>query len=283
MKHAPFIVGIAIALMILSGCADNQPIEKGPEETSIIPSEETAEKLTKEPTYVSADSHDQAGTDTASSENGQTAPIFEKMGNLPEGFVYLDDVIPTAKFDIRYFGENNFVGERINGYNAPFAIMTAEAAEALKRVQADLLEKGYNLLIFDAYRPQKAVDHFKAWSQDASDTKMKEQYYPDLDKSRLFELGYIALKSGHSRGSTVDLTLIDLQTGEEMDMGASFDFFGEISHHGTDLISEEQAANRNILKEAMEKHGFAAYYKEWWHYTFKDEPYPSQYFDFDVE
>ena len=208
---------------------------------------------------------------------------FEKKRALPEGFVYVDDVIPSARFDIRYFGENNFVGRRIDGYKAPFAILSREAAEALKRVSDDLAELGYGLLIFDGYRPQKAVDDFAAWSLDPSDAKMKEQYYPEVDKSRLFELGYIASRSGHTRGSTVDLTLVRLDTGEEVDMGGPFDFFGPVSHHGTDLVTEEQTANRNILKEAMEKHGFAAYDQEWWHYTLKPEPYPDTYFDFDVE
>jgi len=208
---------------------------------------------------------------------------FEKKRALPEGFVYVDEVIPSARFDIRYYGENNFVGRRINGYKAPFAILTKEAAEALKRVSDDLAEQGYGLLIFDGYRPQKAVDDFVAWSRDPSDAKMKGQFYPEVDKSRLFELGYIASKSGHTRGSTVDLTLVRLDTGEEADMGGPFDFFGPLSHHGTDLVTEEQTANRNILKEAMEKHGFAAYDQEWWHYTLKPEPYPDTYFDFDVE
>jgi len=207
----------------------------------------------------------------------------EKKRNLPKGFVYLDDLIPTVQFDIRYYGNNNFVGKRINGYNAPLAIMTEEAAEALKEVQAELREKGFTLLIFDAYRPQKAVNHFMVWSKDAKDTKMKEQYYPNLDKSVLFQLGYIAEKSGHSRGSTVDLTLIDLKTGEKVDMGGNFDFFSEISHHSTDLITNAQAANRKLLKDVMEKHGFKPYLEEWWHYTLKNEPYPLQYFNFDVE
>ena len=208
---------------------------------------------------------------------------FEKKRALPEGFVYLDEVIPSARFDIRYYGEFNFVGRRISGYNAPFAILSKEAAEALKRVSDDLAERGFGLLIFDGYRPQKAVDDFAAWSLDPSDAKMKEIFYPEVDKSRLFELGYIASRSGHTRGSTVDLTLVRLDTGEEVDMGGPFDFFGPVSHHGTDLVTEEQTANRNILKEAMEKHGFAAYDQEWWHYTLKPEPYPDTYFDFDVE
>lgn len=224
-----------------------------------------------------------AETEKANHPEETKPPLFAKKHALPDGFVYLDDHIPGIMLDIRYFGENNFVGAPIDGYNAPFAIMAVEAADALANVQEEVQELGYTLLIYDAYRPQKAVEHFKAWSQDPEDTKTKDDYYPDLDKSRLFKMGYIASRSGHSRGSTVDLTLADASTGEPVDMGGPYDFFGELSHHGTALIDDEQAANRLILKEAMERHGFKAYSKEWWHYTLRNEPYPDTYFDFDVE
>jgi D-alanyl-D-alanine dipeptidase len=201
---------------------------------------------------------------------------------LPEGFVYITDVIPTALLEIRYYGENNFMGTRVDGYEAPTAILTAEAAAALK-VAADILaEQGYQIKVFDAYRPQRAVNHFMRWAQDLDDQKMKEAFYPDVDKSLLFELGYIAEKSGHTRGSTVDLTLVYMATGEEVDMGSGFDLLGEISHHDTDLVGPAQLANRNILRAAMEAAGFIAYPKEWWHYTLADEPYPDTYFDFEV-
>lgn len=200
---------------------------------------------------------------------------------LPKGFVYVHDVIETVQYDIRYYGEDNFVGTRIDGYLAPVALLTEEAAAALK-VAADILEEqGYDIKIYDAYRPQRAVDHFVRWGQDAGDTKMKAKYYPNLDKPQLFQ-GYIAKKSGHSRGSVVDLTLVDIATGQEVDMGSDFDFFGEISNHGTDLISPEQEWNRNILRDAMVAAGFQVYTKEWWHYALKDEPYPDTYFDFEV-
>ncbi|HOJ83667.1 MAG: M15 family metallopeptidase [Dethiobacteria bacterium] len=203
--------------------------------------------------------------------------------NLPEGFAYVHEVIETAQLDIRYYGDNNFVGTRIDGYERPVAILTEEAAAALK-VAADILEEqGYYIKIFDAYRPQMAVDHFVRWAEDLDDVKMKEQFYPDLDKSVLFELGYIAEKSGHSRGSTVDLTLVDKNTNEELDMGSGFDFFGEISNHGTDLITEEQERNRNILRDAMVAAGFKIYPEEWWHYTLENEPYPDTYFNFKVK
>ena len=209
------------------------------------------------------------------------APVFAFV--LPEGFVYVTDVIETALLDVRYYGNNNFIGTRIDGYEAPTAVLTEEAAAALK-VAADILEEqGFYIKVFDAFRPQRAVDHFVRWAQDLDDQKMKELFYPDVDKSKLFELGYIAEKSGHSRGSTVDLTLVEIATGKELDMGSGFDFFGPISHHGTGLITKEQEANRNILRDAMVAAGFAIYPEEWWHYTLKDEPYPDQYFDFPVD
>jgi D-alanyl-D-alanine dipeptidase len=202
---------------------------------------------------------------------------------LPEGFVYVTDVIETAQLDIRYYGDHNFVGERIDGYEAPVAILTEEAAAALKIAADSLEEQGYYIKIFDAYRPQQAVDHFVRWAQDVDDTRMKNAFYPDLDKSVLFEQGYIAEKSGHTRGSTVDLTLVYMDTNEEVDMGSGFDFFGEISNHGTDLITEQQEANRNILRDAMVAAGFEVYPEEWWHYKLKDEPYPDEYFNFKVK
>jgi D-alanyl-D-alanine dipeptidase len=192
-------------------------------------------------------------------------------------------VIPSAFLEIRYFSDDNFVGAVIDGYEAPKAILTEEAAEALRQAADALFEQGYYIKIFDAYRPQRAVDHFVRWSKDIEDTKMKEKYYPDLDKAVLFELGYIAENSSHSRGSTVDLTLVDASTGEELDMGSGFDFFGDISNHGTELITEDQEKNRNILRDAMVEAGFEIYPEEWWHYTLKDEPYPDTYFDFPVK
>jgi len=210
-----------------------------------------------------------------------TAPVLAFV--LPEGFAYVTDVIATAELEVRYYGDNNFIGRKIDGYEAPTAILTEEAAAALK-IAADLLEEqGYYIKVFDAYRPQQAVDHFVNWAKDLADQQMKALFYPDVDKSRLFELGYIAEKSGHSRGSTVDLTLVEIATGKEVDMGSGFDFFGTISHHGTELITPEQEANRNILRDAMVAAGFAIYPEEWWHYTLKDEPYPDQYFDFPVD
>jgi zinc D-Ala-D-Ala dipeptidase len=219
----------------------------------------------------------------SSTDNVLQQMQLEKKNSLPQGFVYLDEVIPTAQFEIRYYGDNNFVGKRIDGYKAPLAIFSQTAATALKAVSEDLAKKGYILKIYDAYRPQTAVNHFVRWSQNSADTKMKQQYYPLLDKRNLFKLGFIAKKSGHSRGSTIDLTIVNKETGVDVDMGSPFDFFGDISFYDTSLITKTQKANRAILKEVMVKQGFKPYSKEWWHFTLIKEPFPKQYFDFKVE
>ncbi|HEX3010457.1 MAG TPA: M15 family metallopeptidase [Syntrophomonadaceae bacterium] len=210
-------------------------------------------------------------------------PHLAEKSHLPAGFVYVSQVAPGIQSDIRYYSDNNFVGTRIDGYKAPVAILTNKAAEALQAVNEDLGKQGYSLKIYDAYRPQKAVNHFIRWAQDVNDVKMKSQYYPHADKKDLFKLGYIAKKSGHSRGSTIDLTLIDKETHQEVDMGSSFDLLDPISAFGTTLITSDQAANRRILKSAMQRHAFKPYSREWWHYTLINEPYPKQYFDFNVE
>ncbi|MBN2395746.1 MAG: M15 family metallopeptidase [Candidatus Atribacteria bacterium] len=202
---------------------------------------------------------------------------------IHEGFVYVDEFIPDSIFEVRYYSTDNFVGSRVDGYLAPKVILTIEAVRALAAVADELSQQGLALKIFDGYRPQQAVNHFIRWVADGEDEKMKDKYYPEVDKKDLFSLGYIAKKSGHSRGSTVDLTLIDIDTGEELDMGSGFDYFGEISHHNTDMINEQQRQNRVILREVMEKYGFGAYSGEWWHYTLKKEPYPDTYYDFPVQ
>ena len=201
---------------------------------------------------------------------------------LPDGFVYAADAVPDVILEIRYYSTYNFVGARVDDYLVPVAILSEPAAEALKQVNADLRARGYAIKIFDAYRPQGAVNHFMRWAADESDVSTKAYFYPDIDKSRIIPDGYIMERSGHSRGSTVDLTLVDRLTGKEIDMGSPFDFFGLASHHGTDLITEEQTNNRLILKNAMEAAGFALYDEEWWHYTLSDEPYPDTYFSFPV-
>ncbi len=210
-----------------------------------------------------------------------TAGLVE-AGELAKGFVYLKDVDSTIKTDVRYASTNNFVGARVDGYEAKKVIITEKAAEALKKVQAALKEDGYALKVFDAYRPKRAVNHFVRWVRDRRDTKTKKKYYPDLSKSSLLGGGYISGLSRHSSGSTVDLTLID-SNGKELDMGTPFDFFGGESSHNSRIPTPEQQANRQRLKAAMERGGFRAYYKEWWHYTLRGEPFAGQYFDFPVE
>lgn len=201
----------------------------------------------------------------------------------PEGFVYIHEAIPSVKYEIRYSGEHNFIGSPINGYEKPVALMTREAAAALKKASEKLEAQGYVLKIFDAYRPKRAVNQFIAWARDPEDVKMKAEFYPEVDKKDLFKLGYIASKSGHTRGSTVDLTIVEKATGKEVDMGSPYDFFGDISHHGTTKITPQQTRNRELLMRAMQQAGFRSYSEEWWHYTLKNEPYPDTYFDFPVK
>ena len=203
--------------------------------------------------------------------------------DVHSGFVVLNDYMPNAKFDIRYYSEYNFVGERINGYEAPLALLTREAAEALREVNDELAEKNLTLKIYDAYRPQRAVNHFVKWSKNLKDTKMKKYFYPDKNKRVLFKEGYISRKSGHSRGSTVDLTLYDLSTDIDVDMGGTFDYFGERSHTNYKHLTQEQHDNRMLLKDIMLKHGFKSISTEGWHFTLKNEPYPNTYFDFPVK
>ena len=213
--------------------------------------------------------------------------LWGKAKEAPEanydGFVDLAEFIPDAILEIRYHTSYNFVGVPIDGYEQPTALLTREAAEALLAVSDELKEQGYRIKIFDAYRPQCAVDHFVRWAADISDTLMKPYFYPDLDKSVLFEQEYIMEKSGHTRGSTVDLTLFDMETEREVDMGGTFDWFGEESHPDyTATITAEQYALRMLLRDAMVRHGFKTLDSEWWHFTLKNEPYPDTYFTFPV-
>ena len=197
-------------------------------------------------------------------------------------FLDLSAVIHEAEFDIRYFSSFNFVGRRIRGYDEPVALLTENAACALKAVSADLKQKGLHIKVFDAYRPQSAVDHFAEWAADTDDTCMKEYFYPDIDKSVLFSQGYIAAHSSHSRGSTVDLTLVDDITGKELDMGGTFDLFSEISHSDFRGIAPEQYSARMLLRSVLTAHGFMPLAEEWWHFTLIDEPFPDTYFTFPV-
>ena len=234
------------------------------------------------------------------SDDKKEAPAVSPTEDTSQ-FVTLTDAVPDAILEIRYYGTYNFVGQRIDGYEQPTALLTRQAAKALKTVSDNVMAQGYRLKIYDAYRPQRGVDHFVRWAANVEDTLMKPYFYPDLDKSVLFEQEFIMEKSGHTRGSTVDLTLFDMQTEKELDMGGTFDWFGPESHPdfcgnpetgeytGDNSksptgrsITEEQFRHRMILRKAMLEGGFKALDSEWWHFTLRDEPFPDTYFTFPV-
>ena len=198
------------------------------------------------------------------------------------GFVLLSDVVPHIVQEIRYFSTFNFVGDRVDGYEEPIALLTHDAARALKAVSNEMMVKGYRLKVFDAYRPVSAVKHFIYWAIEDEDIRMKPYFYPDINKQDAFELGYIAKRSSHSRGSAIDLTLLDMKTGREVDMGGPFDLFGELSHPDYRGVTDEQYANRMLLRAAMERNGFEPYECEWWHFRLVNEPFPDTWFDFPV-
>lgn len=226
-------------------------------------------------------------------------------GNLPVGFVYLQDIDSTIVQDIRYATAHNFIGSPISGYEAGACILTLQAAQALAQVQKELLQSKLSLKVFDCYRPQRAVDEFIHWNQDPADQKMKAEFYPRVDKAKFFDLGYVAKQSGHSRGSTMDLTIVPLgahpqnyENGQALvsclapyhdrfndagiDMGTGFDCMDKLAHNDNHSISPIAYKHRMLLKSLMEKHGFSAYQPEWWHFTLKNEPYPQTYFDFPI-
>jgi D-alanyl-D-alanine dipeptidase len=210
-------------------------------------------------------------------------PDFKAMAERdPSGFVVLADYVPGVIQEIRYYSTYNFIGDRIDGYEEPCALITREAARALRMVANEMSSLGLRLKIFDAYRPATAVKHFVLWSIEDLDLRMKPFFYPSLDKGDLFEQGYIASQSSHSRGSTVDLTLLDMATGKEVDMGSPFDLFDEVSHPDYRGITDEQYDNRMTLRNSMVRNGFEPIDCEWWHFTLAEEPYPNTYFDFPV-
>ena len=198
------------------------------------------------------------------------------------GFVVLADFVPHIIQEIRYHSSYNFIGERIDGYEQPCALLTIEAARALKAASNELYVMGYQLKVFDAYRPACAVRQFVMWGLEDQDIRMKPYFYPDLEKQTLFREGYIASKSSHSRGSAVDLTLFDMRTGYEVDMGSPFDYFSEMSHPDYRGITDEQYRNRMLLQKVMTRNGFLPIDCEWWHFMLGDEPYPNTYFEFPV-
>ncbi len=202
------------------------------------------------------------------------------FAQLPEGFTYVDDVIPDLEVELRYNTSNNFVGKHIDGYHSNKLILTKQTAQALKLVHEDLQNINLCLKVYDGYRPQQAVNHFVRWAKVLNDTISKAVFYPNVEKRSLFKEGYIASKSGHSRGSTIDLTIIDGNTGKPLDMGSTYDFFGRESWVNFEGISKKQKENRQLLQTIMLKHGFRNYPKEWWHFTLRHEPFPNTYFDF---
>ena len=202
------------------------------------------------------------------------------------GFMDVTEAVPDIIAAPRYFGTDNFMGVRVTGYEAAKVVVSKEVGAALAHVQAELVPQGMSIKIYDGYRPQRAVDHFMRWIADPSDTKMKADYYPNVPKGELVALGYIAEKSGHSRGGSVDPTIVR-QTAdgrwEEMDMGTNWDMLDVRSHAVTDLISEQAQSNRKLLADLMIKHGFRPYSEEWWHFTLNPEPHTEIYFDFVIE
>ena len=208
---------------------------------------------------------------------------FEKKVTMdPSGFVVLGEYVPGIVQEIRYYSTYNFIGDRINGYEEPCALLTKETARALKSVSNEMIVQGYRLKVFDAYRPAAAVKQFILWGIEDTDIRMKPYFYPDLEKTELFARGYIARRSSHSRGSAVDLTLLDMSTGKELDMGSPFDLFSPLSHPDCTDVTKEQYANRMLLQRAMVRNGFAPIDCEWWHFALADEPYPDTYFEFPV-
>lgn len=214
-------------------------------------------------------------------ERPDEAPVPAEAG-VGVDIVDVREIEPAIRTDIRYAGSNNFVGAPVDGYEAAKCLLSRSAAEALARVQRELAPEGLGLLVYDCYRPQRAVDHFVRWAADTADVSTKAEFYPDVDKERLFDEGYIAERSGHSRGSTVDLTLVRDDGAEVLDMGTPYDFFDPRSHTESPEITDQQLANRLRLRDAMETRGFRNYAAEWWHYTLRDEPYPDVYFDLPI-
>ena len=211
------------------------------------------------------------------------ASDFEKRAVMdPSGFVVLADYVPGILQEIRYYSTYNFIGDRIDGYEEPCALLTIEAARALKAVASEVYVQGYRLKVFDAYRPACAVRHFVLWGIEDQDLRMKPYFYPELEKQALFAEGYIAKQSSHSRGSAIDLTLLDMRTGRELDMGSPFDLFSPISHPDCRRVTQEQYDNRMLLQRVMVRGGFRPIDCEWWHFSLQNEPYPDTYFNFPV-
>jgi D-alanyl-D-alanine dipeptidase len=197
-------------------------------------------------------------------------------------FVFVDEVAPGVRWDAKYATWDNFTGKPVDGYLANRIVGTRALSEALGCARDEAECHGLGLLLWDGYRPQRAVDSFIRWSREPEDGRTKPRHYPNIERSEMFELGYVAVKSGHSRGSTVDLTLYDLATGELAAMGTDHDLMDAVSHHDAEGIARTEASNRRRLRSIMESCGFESYDCEWWHYSLSDEPYPNTYFDFPI-
>lgn len=213
----------------------------------------------------------------AASAHAQTPAEMDRSGFTDAG-----RMIPGLVIDMKYVGTDNFLGRPAAGYETAACLLTVDTVAALARAQEKLQAFGLGLKVFDCYRPKRAVADFVAWAKDLSDQKRKAEHYPNVDKTRLFELGYIAERSGHSRGSTIDLTLVDMRTGEELDMGGRYDLFDEASWPSNQGVSTQARANRMLLQDAMLDAGFKPLKEEWWHFTLREEPYPQTYFEFPV-
>ncbi len=269
-RHILFLAALALSLTLTSCRHQTSPEPATPSESSenSEPSTLSNSSNLSNPSFGGNPSNLSNPSNPASSE---------------ADFVLLADVCPDIIQEIRYYTTYNFVGERIPGYERPIAYLTRQAADSLKLVCDDLKEQGYRLKVFDAYRPQMAVDFFVRWGSDLEDQRMKEYFYPDCPKSELFHRGYIAHKSGHTRGSTLDLTLFDMKTEREVDMGGTYDFLGETSHYNySQGLTPEQIGHRRLLRQAMMRHGFKPIAVEWWHFTLRNEPYPDHYFTFPI-
>lgn len=197
-------------------------------------------------------------------------------------FVFVDELVPGIRWDAKYATWDNFTGRPVDGYLANRVVGTTELCAALRRARDEAASRGFGLLLWDGYRPQRAVDDFVRWSKQPEDGRTKRKHYPNIPRSAMFELGYVATRSGHTRGSTVDLTLFELATGDLVAMGGDHDLMDSVSHHGAEGIAPPEARNRRHLRSIMEVAGFSAYPAEWWHYTLRDEPYPDTYFDFPI-
>lgn len=285
MRHKPFLSILPLAAVLILPFYSCKKTEKEPSETIKVEKADTLSAPQEEepagPAAILAKAVKE-GTEIARSHKATDTAVGPRSKSASDatGFVLVSDVIPDVIIEARYYTTYNFVGTRVDGYEEPVALCTREAAAALKKAADELRQKGYLIKIFDAYRPQKAVNHFCRWAKTA-DVSMKQDFYPDKAKNSLFPT-YIARKSGHTKGSTFDLTITHAKTGKDVDMGGPFDFFGEVSHYAYSKTTDVQNANRKLLRDVMTAHGFKPYSSEWWHFTLKNEPYPSTYFTFPV-